>query len=322
MKKKFQFTNLKDISARHINFSEISSYSFRNKIRDFYDKIIRRPYYAKFFKNFFKNQNYKIDLVLPSKGFSTFSRREMLNHYSKIKNKTILNIGCGNAFDYHLWFKFKPKKIVGVDVLNYKNAWLQVKNFIKKEKIETKIEFYQKDFTKFKYKEKFDIIVSDAVFEHCTNLSKVIKNCNNLLKKKGIMYASYGGPMWFTYGGDHFSGRDKIQNGFNHLLLNKKEYQMYFNKNVKSLDYELNEGGGGGVLVQEDLFSKLRGDEYIKIFNKFKFNSLLTYVELCPIGHKLLNNNIILKNKLQKKFPLLPVENYYLKTHIVYLQKK
>ena len=322
MKKKFQFSNLMDISIRRINFSEISDYSLRNKMRDYYDKIIRRPLYTKFYKNFFKNQNYKIDLVLPAKGFSTLARREMLNNFSKIKNKTILNIGCGNAFDYHLWFKFKPKKIVGVDVLNYKNAWLQVKNFVKKEKIETKIEFYQKDFTKFKYKEKFDLIVSDAVFEHCTNLSKVIKNCNNLLKKKGIMYASYGGPMWFTYGGDHFSGRDKIENGFNHLLLNKKEYWIYFNKNVKSLIYELNEGGGGGLLVQKDLFSKLKGDEYFEIFNRFKFNSLLTFVELCPIGLKLIKNNIIIKDKLKKKFPLLPIENYYLKTHIVYLQKK
>ncbi|MDC3184600.1 class I SAM-dependent methyltransferase [Candidatus Pelagibacter sp.] len=322
MKKKFQFSNFKDISIRHVNFSEVKYYSLRNRLRDYYDKIIRRPVYSKLFKNFFKKQNYKIDLVLPAKGFSVLARREMLNNIHDIKNKTILNIGCGNAFDYHLWFKFKPKKIVGVDVLNYENSWLQVKKFAKKEKIDTKIEFYRKDFVKFKYKKKFDLIVSDAVFEHCKNLSKVIKNCNNLLKKNGVMYASYGGPMWFTYGGDHFSGRDKEQNGFNHLLLNKKNYQNYFDKNVKSLDYELNEGGGGGVLVQEDLFSKLKGDEYIKIFNKFNFKSLFTFAEFCPIGLKLIKNNITLKNKLKDKFPLLPIENYYLKTHIVYLQKK
>ena len=30
--------------------------------------------------------------------------------------------------------------------------------------------------------------------------------------------------------GDHFSGRDKIEHGYNHLLLNHKEYLNYYNK--------------------------------------------------------------------------------------------
>ncbi len=250
MKKKFIFSKNQDISSRHINFFNIKNYSLRNRFRDYFDTIIRRPFYSLIYNNFFKKQNYKIDLVLPSKGLSIVARRKKLNKIKIIKNKSILNVGCGNAFDYHYWFKFNPKKIVGVDILNYKYSWEKVKKFVKHKKIKTKVEFYKKDFTQFKYKDNFDFIVSDAVFEHCKDFLQVTKKCYKLLKKDGIMYASYGGPMWLTYGGDHFSGRDNKKNGFNHLLLSKKKYEAYFNKNAGTLNYELNEGGGGGILVQ------------------------------------------------------------------------
>ena len=123
MKKKFKFSRDQDISTRYINFFNIKNYTIRDKIRDCYDAIIRRPFFSLVYNNFFKNQNYDIDLVLPAKGFSALARRKKLNNIKKIKNTNILNIGCGNAFDYHLWFKFKPNKIVGVDILNYQKKF-------------------------------------------------------------------------------------------------------------------------------------------------------------------------------------------------------
>ena len=322
MKKIFRFSSNTDVSSKNLNFLKLKNYSNRDKIRDKLDKFVRRPIYNFIYKDFFKFQNYQINHVLPSKGFSILERRKKLNKIKEIKNKTILNIGCGNAFDYHHWFKFEPKKIVGIDILNYKTSWQTVKKFVKDEKIDTDVEFYKLDIVKFNYKEKFDFIVSDAVFEHCKDFPKVIKKCYKLLKKNGILYASYGGPLWYTYGGDHFSGRDDIFNGFNHLLLNKKKYKAYFNKNVRSLEYELNEGGGGGVLVQKNLFSKLSGNEYMKFFSQNNFFSVKTYVEFCPIGYKLVKKNKTLRDKLAQKNPNIDMENYYLKTHIVYLKKK
>ena len=123
MKKIFRFSLNTDVSSKNLNFLKLKNYSIRDKLRDRLDKFLRRPIYNLVYKDFFKCQNYKIDHVLPSKGFSILERRKKLNEIKKIKNKTILNIGCGNAFDYHHWFKFEPKKIVGIDVLNYKNSW-------------------------------------------------------------------------------------------------------------------------------------------------------------------------------------------------------
>ena len=87
--------------------------------------------------------------------------------------------------------------------MNYRKSWDTILDF-KKNKINTEIEFYKNDFVNFDYKEKFDFIVSDAVFEHCKDFDSVVAKCFKYLKDDGIMYASYGGPMWFTYGGDHF----------------------------------------------------------------------------------------------------------------------
>ena len=95
IKKKFKFSNDKDISIRNGNFSKYQDYKIRDIVRDYFDRFFRRPIYFFIYKNFFKHQNYKIDLTLPAKGFSTLERRKELNKISKIENKTMLNIGCG-----------------------------------------------------------------------------------------------------------------------------------------------------------------------------------------------------------------------------------
>ena len=205
-------------------------------------------------------------------------------------------------------------------MLNYKNSCQVVKKFVKDKKIDINLKFYKLDIVKFNSKEKFDFIVSDAVFEHCKDFPKVIKKCRKLLKKNGVLYSSYGAVVVHIWR-NHFSGRDDIVNGFNHLLLKKKNKE-YFNKNVRSLEYELDKGGGGGVLVQKNLFSKLSGNEYMKFFSQNNFFSIKTYVEFCPIGYNLIKKNQILRDKLKQKYPYIDIENYYLKTHIVYLKKK
>ena len=64
------------------------------------------------------------------------------------------------------------------------------------------------------------------------------------------------------------------------------------------------------------------GNEYMKFFKQNNFYSLKTYVEYCPIGYKLIQKNKKLRSKLIKKYPKIDIEDYYLKTHIVYMKKK
>ena len=278
-----------------------------SKVRDAYDFFIRRTFYKYFYKNFFTHQTYKIDIVLPSKGFSDEARKNKLNKIKDIKNKSILLIGCGNGFDILNWIKFNPKSILAIDILNYEASWKKVKKYIQKKSKNIELEFKQIDILKLNSSSKFDFIVSDAVFEHLKDFKKVISFCKKILKKNGIIYASYG-PLWYNYGGDHFSGRDKVENGFNHILLNKKKYNEYYKNNVGNLDYEINYKGSGGLLVKKNLFSKLLPNEYMKFYKKNDFQSLFTAVEFCPIGYKLIKKNLIIRKKLIRKYPSIDIE--------------
>ena len=67
--------NLLDISKDKIDLNNYFKNPIRNIIRDLFDKIIRKNFYKIIYKNYFRDQQYKFDLVLPSKGFSALSRK-------------------------------------------------------------------------------------------------------------------------------------------------------------------------------------------------------------------------------------------------------
>ena len=164
-----------DISSRHQKFENLDKTNFRDIIRDLYDLLIRRPIYKILYKNFFKNHNYKIDYTIPAKGLSTLKRFKILNDFKKIEGLSVLNIGCGNGFTYHHLFKFKPKSIYGIDVLNYSNAWNDVNEYVHKHNIKTEVKFEMLDIIDLDPSLKFDLIISEAVFEHCKDFKTVAR---------------------------------------------------------------------------------------------------------------------------------------------------
>ena len=98
-----------------------------------YDLLIRRTYYKHYYKKFLKKQNYKINLILPAKGFSDLARKKKLNSIKNINGSKILNIGCGNGFDIISWVKFKPSYIEAIDLMNYSKSWNKIKKYLKKK---------------------------------------------------------------------------------------------------------------------------------------------------------------------------------------------
>ncbi len=309
-----------DISNSNLKIENYINFNIKNFLRDLFDLLLRRNFYYLKYKNFFKKQNYPIDLVLPSKGFSDQERKKKLNSIKKIEGKKILCIGCGNGFELLSWLKFKPSYIEAIDIFNYENSWERIKKFINKNNIKTKIVFSQTDLLDLDQEKKFDFIVSDAVFEHLKKFEDAINFSKKLLNQDGVIYASYG-PLWFNYGGDHFSGRDNEENGYNHLLLSEDEYFSYYEKNVGDTNYEIKNKGSGGLFVKENLFSKKSGNEYMSIYKKKGLIPKYTVIEFCPIGYKLIRSNTKIKDKILEKYPHLDIEDCYLKTQIVYLKK-
>lgn len=231
------------------------------------------------------------------KGNDYASKRRLVNRYIKLKNAKILIVGCGTGRDIVSWLPFKPKLIVGIDYFNYYSAWIQFASIFKKRLTKTRVDFEQGDLLqKLRFDDgKFDVIGSDAVFEHIRDLKIATKEMVRLLKPGGVIYASFG-PLWHSWHGDHFSGWDDINLGFNHLTLNEEDYLAY----LKSKPFSNFIEEDGRTWIDHQLFSYLRPREYIKILEEAGLTRLYISILIEPNGVRCLEDNPELKQFLLK----------------------
>ncbi len=307
-----------DISPIGFKFNPHIGTSLRDRVRDITNTILRRPLYKLMYGRKFAHLPYRVDLVLPEKGMSTLACRHWVNRYHPLEGARILVIGCGTAWDFGSYLRFKPREIVGVDLYNFANCWQQVQDYVAQAGLPTKVTFYQVDIAELSNKivGDFDVICSDAVFEHCKDFESILKTLYSLLRSGGVMYASYG-PLWYSWGGDHFSGRGGIEQGYNHLLLDTNAYQAYYQSHVRDDTYELQ---NGGRYIKLDLFSKLSNLEYFNFYQKTGFCLKSVFFVFSVDAEHLRSTPIF--NQLVQKFPQLTVADFLVKGHYVILGKQ
>jgi len=191
--------------------------------------------------------------------------RHRMNKYYPIKDSLVLLVGCGKGEEIKTWIPWNPNKIAGLDYFDYSKEWAKISQSLPEDWRE-RVYFRQFDILSENHSLNgpFDIIASDAVCEHITNLEKALANLCKLLSSFGILYAGFG-PLYYTFGGDHYSGWDGIQNGFNHLVLKKEEYEKYVTQrhNDKRLNFD------DRIFIYNGLFSYLKPSEYLKVFKKY-----------------------------------------------------
>ncbi|MBW4509737.1 MAG: class I SAM-dependent methyltransferase [Scytonematopsis contorta HA4267-MV1] len=306
-----------DLSLKDFRFNPHLGTSTRDHLRDLADSLLRRPLYKLIYSKKFAHLPYPIDLVLPEKGMSTLARRQWVNKHVTLKNSRILVIGCGDGWDFGSYLRFQPKEIIGIDLYNFSNSWQQIQDYVEQKDLPTKVSFHQLDIAELNRAEfgEFDVICSDAVFEHCQDLKSVLKALYTLLEPQGIIYASYG-PLWYSWGGDHFSGRGGIEKGYNHLLLEPRTYQEYYYNNLRDDAFEVQ---NGGRYIELDLFSKLSTQEYIDLYKQvgFKLESLI--IEFSQQAEAL-QSTPIFKRILERHSQLI-VDDFKIKSHILLLRK-
>lgn len=107
-----------------------------------------------------------------------------------LKDKTVLDLGCGGGENCIEFVRYGAKSILGIDV---SSKMLDLaKNRYKNEKIE----YQQLDLNCLdKIKQKFDLIYSSLVFHYISDYQKLIKNIFNLLNKDGILLFSQEHPI-------------------------------------------------------------------------------------------------------------------------------
>ncbi len=219
--------------------------------------------------------------------------RAKLERVVGIRGKRILIAGCGTGRDIPSWHAYHPKEVLGVDYFSYDRAWQALCD---RYASTTRMTFMQGDLAALEQlpSASFDIIGSDAVFEHLKNLPDVMREFNRILKDDGVIYATFG-PLWHCWGGDHVSGYDNIRNGYNHLLLSPADYQSYLSAYGKYAHSE----DDGRTWGEHGLFSYLRPTEYLSALEAAGFGKLHVGMVIEPQAIRCLREYPEIKQRLQ-----------------------
>jgi len=107
------------------------------------------------------------------------------NDHEPLKKIDILDIGCGGGL------LCEPLKRLGARITGIDAS----KNNIEVAKLHAKemnlnINYIHSSPEKFKFKNKFNVVLNMEVVEHVADVNLFINNCSNLIKKNGIMFVA------------------------------------------------------------------------------------------------------------------------------------
>jgi SAM-dependent methyltransferase len=220
------------------------------------------------------------------------------NSLRPLKNSYILVPGVGYGRNLLQLASFGPKKILAFDIYNYDDEWQYVAK-LAKENFGIDIEFLSGDFNVVpeEFLGVFDFIISDAVLEHVENFEKFADFSYKFLKPSGIFYASYG-PIWYGPGGDHIDwGKGRK---YDHLLLSEAEYQKQFQERFENKQFCEIDSCEGKWMVEKNLFSYLKAEDYLKIFKAVGFRKNLLFAKISTETFSLLKSDKNLWRKLNQ----------------------
>jgi SAM-dependent methyltransferase len=250
-------------------------------------------------------------MVWGNRGGGTPFLSHKVKRYLRLKDKRMLVLGVGFGPELQYWAPHEPAYIAGTEVLNYEKAWATVKHHYH----DTDIEFFRTEGSDLSCFEdgSFDFATSTAVLEHVQDVPAMMAETARVLRPEGIAGLCFG-PLWNTFGGDHFSGNDAFENGYNHVLLDEEAYEAYLDA------VPLREGGlaDGRVWIRQKLFSYLRANDYVDIFQQ-KFDILFLRVHLSIKGLEYRAKypdryrEMVRKRKLSDKEPLIGAMEVFLR---------
>lgn len=133
-----------------------------------------------------------------------------------LKDKVVLDLGCGFGEHCKRFVESGAKKVVGIDISE------KMLEIAKEENSDSKITYINMPMENIsQLNEKFDIVVSSLAFHYVEDFSGVVKNIYDLLNEKGIFLFSQENPLCTCFsGGDRWT---KDENG-NKLYINLSNY--------------------------------------------------------------------------------------------------
>jgi len=211
-------------------------------------------------------------IVWGNRGGGTQFLTRRIRRYLSPRGRRLLLLGVGFGPELHYWTRTAPSYIAGTEILNYSRAWEVIKDHYRG----LRLEFFRtsgSDLSCFENK-SFDIVSSTAVLEHVQDMPRHLREVSRVLISSGVAAFCFG-PLYYTFGGDHFSGKEKFGEGFNHVRLGKDEYVAYLD-NVAVRERGM---ADGRVWIRQGLFSYFKPAEYVNAFLEH-FEILLLRVHL------------------------------------------
>lgn len=270
----------------------------------FVKRPIRRVAYPvyKFFVNKWLDRQYRtlcrfnVDQWLWGQRGNDFeAHRRRINTLMTLHGKNLLIAGCGTGRDIVSWLPYQPASVTGVDYFRYDRAWSLMQQQASDKYPHVKLDFAQSDLSHVEgfASASFDLVGSDAVFEHIRHLPSVLSELYRLLRSGGMLYATYG-PLWYCWGGDHISGYDAIHSGYNHLVLDCAAYSDY----LDTLGTFTHSEHDGRTWIENDLFSYLRPTQYLELLEQAGFRREYVALIIEPRAIKCLSENPMLASTL------------------------
>ncbi len=249
------------------------------------------------------------------RGTGSYLLIKKLNRLYPIENSRILLEGIQGGREMENFLPYQPKLIAGCELFNYREDWERLKK--NTGCCPGRVYILQNDVQNLCFAGgAFDIIGSFAVYEHIKNVEMAMAESKRCLKKDGVLFMTLG-SLYYCFGGDHFSGHGGIENGYNHLILAKREYVEYFDRYSYQLGTE--KGGYRKFIVEEPLFSYLKFGYYLELFKK--------YFAIDYLAVKISSEALCFEKRFPEKFKRLQDENnlspqdLIIKGIIAYLRK-
>ena len=133
-----------------------------------------------------------------------------------LKDKIILDLGCGFGEHCKRFVESGAKKVIGIDISE------KMLEIAKQENADSKITYINMPMENiWQLNEKFDVVVSSLAFHYVEDFSGVVKNIYDMLNENGVFLFSQENPLCTCFSGGNRWTKD--ENG-NKLYINLSNY--------------------------------------------------------------------------------------------------
>ena len=133
-----------------------------------------------------------------------------------LKDKIILDLGCGFGEHCKRFVESGAKKVIGIDISE------KMLEIAKQENVDSKITYINMPMENiWQLNEKFDVVVSSLAFHYVEDFSGVVKNIYDMLNENGVFLFSQENPLCTCFSGGNRWTKD--ENG-NKLYINLSNY--------------------------------------------------------------------------------------------------